>query len=141
MPRETSVTGQDGTKSKKTVRAVEVVEKIKDLENYGEIWYYTKLNADNAYFDHTGLMTAPDAGGNWPLRTTGWGHGLTWNPLRRKQGPWWGWHRYGAWVGLVSAVEGGVRAAEEAWDVMRSLAAKKSIYGYEMVPRFTYERK
>jgi hypothetical protein len=105
------------------------------IENYGEIWYYTKLNVDNSYHDNRGLTTSPDSSGNWPLRERGWGHGMTWNSYQGRQERWWGWHRYGAWVGLVSALEGGVPGAREAWDVMRSLAAKEAIYGYEMVPR------
>lgn len=105
------------------------------LENYGAIWYYTKLNVDNSYHDPKGLTTEPDADGNWPLRDKGWGHGMTYNSFQNRQDRWYDWHRYGAWVGLVSAIEGEVPKAWEAWDIMRSLTGKQGIYGYEMVPR------
>ena len=123
------VTGKDGK------MRVEVVAERDFLENYGALWYYTKLNVDNSYHDPTGLTTTPDARGNWPLRENGWGHGMTYNAVNQKQQRSYGWHRYGAWVGLVSALEGGVPRAREAWDVMRSLAGSQGIYGYEMVPR------
>jgi len=116
-------------------RTIQAVGTGKFLENYGEIWYYTKLNIDNSHYDHTGLTTAPGANGHWPLREKGWGHGMTYNASKKRQERWWGWHRYGAWVGLVAAVEGGVPNAWQAWDVMTSLAGKNAIYGYEMMPR------
>jgi len=119
----------------KGVRRVKVTGPGRRLENYGEVWYYTKLNVDNSYHEPAGLLTKPDADGQWPLRDRGWGHGMTWNSFHRRQERWWGWHRYGAWVALVSALEGGVPGARKAWDVMRSLAGKDGIYGYEMVPR------
>ena len=105
------------------------------LENYGAVWYYTKVNEDNAYHHPNGLTTRPDANGHWPVRENGWGHGMTFNAVTQKQQRQYSWHRYGAWVGLVSAVEGNVPRAREAWNVMRSLAGPKGIYGYEMIPR------
>ena len=36
----------------------------------------TKLNIDNSYHDPTGLLTAPDTEGNWPLREKGRGVGF-----------------------------------------------------------------
>ena len=104
---------------------VEVVRKIKDLDNYGEVWYYTKLNQDNAWTDQTGVLTRPDAQGDWPLKPDGWGH---------SRGHYT-WHRYGSWIALVAAVEAGVPKADAAWSVMTRLAGKKSSYGFEMVPR------
>ncbi len=116
-------------------RTVQAVGTGKFLENYGAIWYYTKLNEDNSFHDPAGLTTAPDANGHWPLRAKGWGHGMTYNTFKKRQERWWAWHRYGAWVGIVSAVEGDVARAREAWKIMTRLASKKAIYGYEMVPR------
>lgn len=122
------VAGADGRDS------IKVVRKIKDLENYGEIWYYTKMNEDNAFVYDKGPSTRPDGQGNWPLRPDGWGHGQAFSAVDGKSYRWWAWHRYGAWVGLVAALEGGVPNAEEAWNVMTSLAGPAE-YGFEMLPR------
>ena len=135
VPKQVSTPGKDGVSIQKTIQVIKVLGKVRDLENYGEIWYYTKLNADNAYYDEKGLTTEVDAEGNWPLRENGWGHGMAWNHVTQRQERWGGWHRYGAWVGLVSAIEGNVPGSEKAWEVMTSLAAERSLYGYEMVPR------
>ncbi|KKM49391.1 hypothetical protein LCGC14_1556890, partial [marine sediment metagenome] len=112
--------------------------KIKDFDNYGEIWYYNKVNQDNEWTEWgsvKGLLTFPDANGNWPLRDPGWGHGLyvdySTNPPVAKN--WWAWHRYGAWVGLVSGYNGLTPNAVEAWNVMTGLAGQ-ALYGYEMLP-------
>ena len=115
------------------IRRVRLGKKIKDLDNYAEIWYWTKVNEDNAFegYKTPGLKTSPDANGVWPLKEDGWGHGMyNWG----KQQRWWAWHRYGAWVGMVAAVEGNVPNALEAWKKMTELAGP-SEYGYEMVPR------
>jgi hypothetical protein len=45
------------------------------------------------------------------------------------------WHRYGAWVGLVSALNGEAEGADEAWDVMVRLAGAGSQHGFDMQPR------
>ncbi len=105
------------------------------LENYGAIWYYTKLNEDNSFSYDKGPSTEPDAGGNWPLRQDGWGHGYTYSPSTGETRPGYLWYRYGAWVALVTALEADVPRAREAWDTMRSLAGKDGLYGYEMIPR------
>lgn len=125
------VPGPNGT------RLIKVVGPGKVLRNYGEIWYYTKLNVDNSWHDNTGVTTRPDADGNWPLRPDGWGGGMTWNAFRSRRERWWGWHRYGAWAALVTALDAGVPKAQQAWKTMTHLADKKATYGYEMVPRQT----
>ncbi len=122
------VTDANGKKTIKTVG------KPRLIDNYGEIWYYTKVNTDNGWEERKGLRTEPDADGVWPLREKGWGHGKTWNHVQLRQERWYAWHRYGAWTGMVSAIEGDVPKAKEAWKVMTSLAGGPS-YGYEMVPR------
>ena len=65
-------------------------------ESYGEMWYYTKLNEDNAWSQATGGPPEPDAQGHWPLRENG-GHGFAWDVSRQQQTRQYGWHRYGAW--------------------------------------------
>ena len=118
-------TGKNG------VRLVRLGKKIKDLDNYGEIWYWTKVNSDHMFGNTKGLKTSPNAKGVWAQRADGWGHGMyNWGTQKR----WWAWHRYGAWVGLVTAVEANVPNAQEAWKTMTGLAGGSS-YGYEMVPR------
>jgi hypothetical protein len=52
---------------------IRVIRKLGDLENYGEIWYTTKLNEDNAWSQATGGPPEPNANGRWPLRANGWG--------------------------------------------------------------------
>jgi len=117
---------------KRGIRRSKLTRKIKDIDNYGEIWYWTKVNSDNMFGNTVGLKTSPDAEGVWPLRKDAWGHGkYNWGQGQKR---WWAWHRYGAWIGLVSALEGNVSNAKEAWKVMTSLAGP-SQYGYEMVPR------
>ena len=123
------VTDKDGKKRIKVLGDGPV------LDNYGAVWYYTKVNEDNSYHDPNGLATQPDAAGQWPTRAAGWGHGMTYNAVTQKQERQYNWHRYGAWVALVSALEGNVPKADEAWNVMRPMAGTKGIYGYEMVPR------
>ncbi len=90
---------------------------------------------DNSFIYTQGPATQPDADGNWPLRKDGWGHGRAYFPTTGQTRKAWGWHRYGAWVGIVTALEAGVPKAREAWDTMRRLASEDAIYGYEMIPR------
>jgi hypothetical protein len=123
------VTDEDGRKR------IRVLGEGDYLENYGAIWYYTKLNEDNSFTYTQEPSTRPDANGNWPLRKAGWGRGLAYMPATGETRKAWGWHRYGAWVGLVVALEAGVPKAQEAWDTMRRLASEDAIYGYEMTPR------
>jgi len=123
------VTGTDGAKR------IRVLGEGPFLENYGAIWYYTKMNEDNAFSYDKGPATEPDSAGNWPLREDGWGHGFTYSPSNGETRPAYGWHRYGAWVGIVTALEAGVPKSREAWNVMRALAREDAIYGYEMTPR------
>jgi len=54
---ETRLETKDGQKD------IRVVRKVRDLDNYGEIWYYTKLNEDNAWSRATGGPPEPDAQG------------------------------------------------------------------------------
>ena len=118
--------------SDKGIRRVRLGKKIKDLDNYAEIWYWTKVNSDNMYGQTIGLKTSPNAKGVWPLKANGWGHGMyNWTG---KQQRWWAWHRYGAWIGMVAAVEADVPRAQEAWKTMTGMAGPCS-YGYEMIPR------
>jgi hypothetical protein len=114
---------------------LQIVRRIKDLDNYGEIWYYTKLNEDNAWIASSGLRTMPDAQGRWPLRENGWGHGFTWDVAGQRQSRQYGWHRYGAWVALVTALEADLPKSREAWQVMSALAGAQGEYGMEMMPR------
>ncbi len=114
---------------------LQVVRSVKPLDNYGEIWYYTKMNEDNAWTEQTGLPARPDANGHWPLLDGGWGHGFRWDPFKKQRKRAYSWHRYGAWVGLVTAVEAGVPNAREAWRVMTSMAGQKGEYDLEMLPR------
>jgi hypothetical protein len=131
---ETQVEAKDGRKD------IRLVRKVRDFDNYGEIWYYTKLNEDNAWSDATGGPSQPDVEGRWPLRENGWGHGFAWDVADRKQIRQYNWHRYGAWAALVTAVEAGVPKAAQAWQVMRSLAGTQGEYDMEMVPRFDDRR-
>lgn len=129
MLRTEVVTTDDGTKD------IRVVGEGEYFDNYGAIWYYTKLNEDNSFAYNKGPSTERDADGNWPLRENGWGRGNAYSPANGETRPAWGWHRYGAWVGIVTALEAGVPQSREAWNVMRTLAGTDAIYGYEMVPR------
>ncbi|KKK94351.1 hypothetical protein LCGC14_2683720, partial [marine sediment metagenome] len=43
--------------SDKGIRRVRLGKKIKDLDNYAEIWYWTKVNSDNMYGQTIGLKT------------------------------------------------------------------------------------
>ena len=116
----------------KGIKRTKLIRKIKDLDNYGEIWYWTKVNSDNMFGNTKGLKTAPNADGVWPLDPKGWGHGMfNWGQGQKR---WWAWHRYGAWMGLVVALENDLPNAREAWKTMTKLAGYSS-YGYEMVPR------
>jgi hypothetical protein len=126
---ETQIETKDGRKD------IRLVRKVRDLENYGELWYYTKMNEDNAWSPASGGPPEPDAAGRWPLRENGWGHGFAWDVAGRKQTRHYGWHRYGAWSGLVTALEAGVPQAEQAWQVMLPLAGSQGEYDMEMVPR------
>ncbi len=123
------VRGEDG---RKQIRALADGDY---LDNYGAIWYYTKLNEDNSFNYTQEPATEPDANGLWPLRKDGWGHGRAYFPSTGETRKAWGWHRYGAWVGIVTALDADVPKAEEAWDTMRRLASEDAIYGYEMIPR------
>jgi hypothetical protein len=116
-------------------RGLEIVRSLGPIENYGEVWYLTKMNEDNAWTSQTGLGTEPGPGGHWPLRADGWGHGRTWDVTKGQSRPAYSWHRYGAWPALVTALEAGIPRAQEAWRIMTGLAGPKGEYDMEMVPR------
>ncbi len=105
-------------------------DELRELGSYSEVWYWTKVNADNGYSDDRGLGRRPAPDGAWPLRDPGWGHGRI---SSGKQA--YNWHRYGAWAGLVSTVNGEVEGAAEAWEVMVDLAGAGSQHGFDMLPR------
>ena len=107
----------------------ELVKRLVDFDNYAEAWYWTKVNADNAYSDREGLRRRPDRDGVWPTNQPGWGHGLRANGERA-----YNWHRYGAWNGIVAAVEGRVEGAGEAWKAMTAHAGPGSQHGFDMWP-------
>lgn len=116
-------------------RTVSIVRNLGPIENYGEVWYLTKMNEDNAWSLPAGPTTSPGTDGSWPLRPDGWGHGRTWDPVKAESRPSYGWHRYGAWPGLVTAVEANVPRALDAWRIMTELAGTSGEYDMEMVPR------
>jgi len=125
---ETRIETKDGVKD------LRVVRKLRDLDNYGEIWYYTKMNEDNAWSPAGGGPREPDAAGCWPLRENGWGHGFAWDAAAGKQSRQYNWHRYGAWVALVTALDAEVPNARQAWQVMLPLAGTRGEYDMEMAP-------
>jgi len=104
------------------------------LDNYGAVWYYTKLNVDNGWYDERGLDHLPDSRGVWPLRSAGFGGGLMFWAYDRKQRPHFNYHLQ-AMTGLSIAVEAGVPNAEEAWQRMIEFGGHKGEYGIQIVPR------
>ena len=111
-------------------------KRIRYLDNYGEVWYYTKLNVDNSWYPHPhkGLRTRPSADGVWPLREDGFGGGKMYWVYDDKVKHHWNMHVY-SMVALTMAVEADVSKARKAWEVMMSLGGKSGEYGIQMVPR------
>jgi len=105
-------------------------ERLTDFGSYAEMWYWTKVNADNCYSDSHGFRDRSGSDGLLPLRDPGWGHGRNASGAKA-----YNWNRYGAWVGLVSTVNGEVEGAAEAWEVMVRLAGPGSQHGFNMLPR------
>jgi hypothetical protein len=60
---------------------------------------------------------------------------FAWDVSRQQQTRQYGWHRYGAWVALVTALEADVPKARDAWQIMVPLAGTQGEYDMEMVPR------
>ncbi len=134
----------DGKEVKKEVqvRTVRVDRKSAvPIDNYGAVWYWSKVNWDNSYYEYAGkdLDVRPDDNGVWPIREKGWGHGMKYSRFRKKQERAYPWHRYGAWNGLTAAYEADIPGAKEAYDVMTKLAGgagkRNRKYAFEMVPQ------
>ena len=109
----------------------------KYLENYGAIWYYTKLNVDNGWYKQDGMTTQPDANGVWPLRAVGKGWGAGWMRSAYAGGkvtPQANRHIRGM-TGMSVAVEAGVPKANLAWKRMMEYGGAKGKYGILIVPR------
>jgi len=115
-------------------KAVKFVRKIRHLDNYGAVWYYTKLNVDNGWYPDKGLQAGPDENGVWPLREKGFGGGRMYWAYNGRRRPHFNYHLQ-AMTGLSVAVEAGVPKAKKAWDLMMSLGAKRGEYGIVLVPR------
>ena len=110
--------------------------KRRQLDNYGEIWYYTKLNVDNSH-GPGGLTRSPDADGNWLLRPPGEGFGggfMYWASGRRKRARHFNYHEE-AMEALTVAIEGNVPKAREAWKKMLEYGGKRGKYGILTIPR------
>ena len=125
------VTGKTGVRETRRVAN----GKARQLDNYGEIWYYTKLNVDNSYYLPGGLSTAPDANGNWPLRPVeeGFGGGyMYWANGKRQHH--FNYHEE-AMEALSVAIEANVPKAREAWEKMMAFGGQRGKYGILTVPR------
>ncbi|MHC4404760.1 MAG: hypothetical protein ACYTG0_34345 [Planctomycetota bacterium] len=119
----------------KTVKSVEVVDwEPQYSDNYGAVWYYTKLNVDNGWYDERGPDRLPDENGVWPLLSDGFGGGMMYWAYDRKQRPHFNYHLQ-AMTGLAVAVEAGVPGAQEAWKRMMELGGRQGEYGIQIVPR------
>jgi hypothetical protein len=104
------------------------------LDNYGAIWYYTKLNVDNGWYNERGLESLPDKSGVWPLRKAGFGGGMMHWAHDHKVRPHFNYHLQ-AMTGLAVAVEAGIPKAQDAWKLMMQLGGRSGEYGIQMVPR------
>jgi hypothetical protein len=119
----------------KTLKGVEVVDWTpRYLDNYGAVWYYTKLNVDNGWYEQDGLQMLPDGNGVWPLREAGFGGGNMYWAYGSKVRPHFNYHLQ-AMTGLSIAVEAGIPNAEKAWEVMMKLGGKDGEYGIQIIPR------
>ncbi len=106
------------------------------IENYGAVWYYTKLNVDNGWYPQRGLEALPDDKGVWPLRPVGKGFGagkMYW-AWERKVRPHFNYHLQ-AMTGLAVACDAKVPRAEQAWKLMMQHGARRGEYGIHLVPR------
>jgi hypothetical protein len=119
----------------KTTKAIRVVNwQPQYLDNYGAIWYYTKLNIDNGWYNERGLEHLPDKNGVWPLRENGFGGGNMFWAYDHKVRPHFNYHLQ-AMTGLAVAVDAGVPKAEDAWRLMMKLGGDRGAYGVQIVPR------
>ena len=135
VDKKVSVTDRSGKKTTKTVKGLEVVDSEPGyLDNYGAIWYYTKQNVDNGWYDERGLEHLPDENGVWPLLETGFGGGMMYWAYDRKVRPHFNYHLE-AMTGLSVAVEAGIPNANEAWKRAIKLGGHKGDYGIQIVPR------
>jgi len=129
------VADASGNKTFKTVPGVKAIDlEPKYLDNYGAVWYYTKLNIDNGWYNDRGLDRLPDENGVWPLRENGFGGGMMYWAYDRKQRPHFNYHLQ-AMTGLAAAVEAGVPDADKAWKLMMELGGHAGEYGIQIVPR------
>ena len=126
------ITGKGGARETRRVKG----GKHRYLDNYGAIWYYTKLNVDNSYHMPKGLTTAPDANGRWPLRpvSTGFGGGFMYWAGDKRSPHFLDYHRQ-AMEALSVAVEANVPKAREAWKKMMAFGGKHGKYGILTIPR------
>ncbi len=115
-------------------KAVEAVRKVRHLDNFGEVWYYTKLNVDNGWYPDKGLQGLPDPNGVWPLREKGFGQGYMYWAYDGKRRPHFNYHLL-AMTALAVAIEADAKNAHKAWDTMMSLGGKDGEYGIQLVPR------
>jgi len=132
---KTAVADKSAKKTTKTVKGLEVVDgDPKYLDNYGAIWYYTKQNVDNGWYNERGLEHLPDESGVWPLLETGFGGGMMYWAYDRKVRPHFNYHLE-AMTGLSVAVEAGLPNAKEAWNRAVEFGGHKGEYGIQIVPR------
>jgi len=115
-------------------KGVRQVRKIRHLDNFGEVWYYTKLNVDNGWYGDTGLRSLPDANGVWPLREDGFGGGFMYWAYGKKRSRHFNYHLL-AMTALAAAIEADVKDARKAWDLMMRFGGKEGEYGIQQIPR------
>ncbi len=119
-------------------KGVRKIRRARLLDNYGAVWYYTKLNVDNGWYSQRGLEFLPDADGVWPLRPSGegFGDGKMYWAWARKVTPHFRYHVNAA-TGMSVAVEAGVPKARLAWKRQMEFGGKEGKYGHRIVPRVT----
>ena len=120
-------------------KGVEKVRRVRLLDNFGEVWYYTKLNVDNGWYSQRGLEALPDANGVWPLRPAkeGFGGGLMRWAWDHKVTPHFNNYHVRAATGMSIAVDAGVRRADLAWKRLMEFGGKEGKYGHRIIPRAT----
>ena len=129
--------GKPLTKPGKGIRLVNRRKpKLEYIENYAAVWYWTKVNVDNGWYDPPGLTTLPDENGVWPLRAPGkgWGGGLMRSAYKGKVTPQANRH-IRAMTGMSVAVDAGIPKAENAWKLLMKFGGHKGKYGIYILPR------